>query len=146
MKSVGLYLVLLILSSILIVPVGAYWGEIAFSSKLDGDVDIYVINMDGSGLQRLTDNPGVDTDPDWSPDGMQIAFTSDRDGYHRIYTIDADGKSPPLQITTGIEDTQPDWSPDGDKIAYTSYLSNGRNIVVMDVDGVIPHRTLNNRN
>ena len=45
-----------------------------------GGGDIYVTNADGSGRQRLTTNPGPDSDPAWSPDGRKIAFVSGRDG------------------------------------------------------------------
>ncbi|MBA4115239.1 MAG: PD40 domain-containing protein, partial [Rubrobacter sp.] len=36
------------------------------------------MNADGSNVTRLTNNPGMDDDPDWSPYGSRIAFTSDR--------------------------------------------------------------------
>jgi TolB protein len=41
--------------------------RIAFSSERDGNLEIYVINIDGSGLTRLTDHPGDDSSPAWSP-------------------------------------------------------------------------------
>ncbi|MCY3944082.1 MAG: Ig-like domain-containing protein [Gemmatimonadetes bacterium] len=37
---------------------------------------------------RLTNHPGPDFDPDWSPDGTRIAFRSDRDGDWNIYVIE----------------------------------------------------------
>ncbi len=41
--------------------------RIAFTSARDGSRDIYVMNGDGSGLIRLTDDPAVDESPTWSP-------------------------------------------------------------------------------
>ena len=47
------------------------------SSELD--YEIYVINVDGSGETRLTNFPGSDGWPVWSPDETKIAFSSVRD-------------------------------------------------------------------
>lgn len=44
-------------------------GKIAFASDRDGDFDIYLMNADGTGPVKLTDNTSVDLYPDWSPDG-----------------------------------------------------------------------------
>ena len=54
-------------------------GRIAFHSARSGELDIYAMNADGTDLQRLTNSPGRDFEPDWSPDGKTIVFSSDRD-------------------------------------------------------------------
>jgi dipeptidyl aminopeptidase/acylaminoacyl peptidase len=54
-------------------PVGI--TTIAFASNQDGDFDIYKMNPDGSGVTKLTNLPGNEDEPDWSPDGNKIAFT-----------------------------------------------------------------------
>src|SRR5689334_19079267 len=51
-------------------------GKIAFTSQRDGNPEIYVMNADGSGQTRLTNNPRGDEFPAWSPDGTKIAFAS----------------------------------------------------------------------
>src|SRR3954470_448250 len=65
-------------------------GRIAFSSDRDDpNYDIYSLNPDGTGLQRLTNDPGLDWWPSWSPDGESIAFQSTRDGHDfDIFTMD----------------------------------------------------------
>ena len=49
------------------------------------------MNADGSGTTRLTNSPGFDENPSWSPDGKRIAFDSMRDGNLEAYVMDADG-------------------------------------------------------
>ena len=94
-------------------------GRIAFSSDRDGNWEIYAINVDGSGLTRLTDQHGEDSSPRWSPDGQRILFQSDRDGNHEIFLMNADG-SAVVRLTDDNKDLAPQWSPDGPRIAFTS--------------------------
>ncbi len=59
--------------------------KITFSSKRDGNDEIYSMNADGSGQTRLTTNSASDYDPAYSPGAQKIAFTSKRDGNDEIY-------------------------------------------------------------
>jgi Tol biopolymer transport system component len=67
------------------------------------------MNADGSGVRRLTDHPGLDQAPVWSPDGARLAFQSDRDGNWEIYTIGADGSGLTNLTKSPAEETQPKW-------------------------------------
>src|SRR4029453_16197616 len=58
---------------------GGDW--IAFTSKRDGDYEIYRIKPDGTHLQRLTRLPGPDAHPSFSPDGQWIAFATGSRGF-----------------------------------------------------------------
>ncbi len=104
-------------------------GRLAFASKRDGNWEIYVMNADGSDQHRLTNNPGADRFPDWSPDGKHIAFYSDRDGGLVIYVMEADGSN---QHSLG-RGREPAWSPDGKQIAFSD--ENMRIIHIMNADG-----------
>jgi Tol biopolymer transport system component len=53
--------------------------------------EIYVVNADGTGLKRLTNNRAWDQLPVWSPDGRMIAFLSLREGNGEVYVMNADG-------------------------------------------------------
>ena len=52
--------------------------KIVFSSTRAGNVDIFVMNSDGTDVTPLTTNSAIDTSPAWSPDGTRIAFASNR--------------------------------------------------------------------
>ena len=114
-------------------------GRIVFGSERDGNLEIYVMNSDGTGLTRLTNHPGKDGDPSWSPDGARIVFESDRDGQFEIYTMDADG-SDLTRLTfsnadEGFLNLEPAWSPDGGTIAFASNRAGNAHIYVMNPDG-----------
>ncbi|HUG16784.1 MAG TPA: DPP IV N-terminal domain-containing protein, partial [Thermomicrobiales bacterium] len=111
-------------------------GQIAFVSERDGNAEIYLINADGSGLRRLTDNPASDTEPDWSPDGERIAFVSDRDGARSLYVMDADGSNVGRLTQDGLSVTAPLWSPDGQWIAFAgSEQGVNADVYVIRLDG-----------
>ncbi|MBL6980339.1 MAG: SUMF1/EgtB/PvdO family nonheme iron enzyme, partial [Anaerolineales bacterium] len=110
-------------------------GEIAFTSEMDGNMEIYRIMADGSHLQRLTDHPGEDYWPTWSPDGQQIAFASQRDENFEIYSMNADGSDLQRLTREPGNDLEPAWSPDGSKIAFMVYQSGKSDVYVMDFDG-----------
>jgi len=66
---------------------------IAFMSQRDGNWEVYRVNLDGTGLVRLTNNGANDGLPAWSPDGKSIAFLSDRDGGWAVWAMNADGSN-----------------------------------------------------
>ena len=61
-------------------------------SRRDGNWEIYIINADGSGLQRLTTDPAQDGLPTWSPDGRVLAFVSDRGGEWALWVMTPTGR------------------------------------------------------
>jgi TolB protein len=80
--------------------------------------DIYAVRADGTGLARLTGEPGYDGDPVWAPTGESIAFASERTGMSQIWTMQADGSNPRQLTEDPHGAAHPDWSPDGKLIAY----------------------------
>lgn len=100
---------------------------IVFSSNMDGNSEVYIMNADGSNTQRLTNHPTFDGHPDWSPDGEEIVFTSTRDSYQdavfldfELYIMGADGSNIQRITHIGSYDQFPRWSPDGNFIAFLS--------------------------
>ena len=107
-------------------------GRIAFVSFRDGQQEIYLLDLDaGVEAVNLTDEPGPDIDPDWSPDGKRIAFASQRLGNLYLFVMNSDG-SEVRQLTEGPGgDLGPRWSPDGKRIAF----SRAGSLHVIDADG-----------
>lgn len=117
-------------------------GRIAFTTNRDGNFEIYTMNADGTDPQRLTNNPGFDMYPSWSPDGQKIVFASDRDDLRMsfdIYTMNADGSNVARLMADESDrkgrDTSPVWSPDGEKIAFTRQDQAEIDIYVVNKDG-----------
>lgn len=96
--------------------------SIVFETDRDGNWEIYSMAADGSALRNLSNNPGDDLAPVWSPDGSQVAFVSNREngaeGGQFIYIMNADG-SAVRQLSLENESKWPDWSHDGMFITYT---------------------------
>lgn len=91
--------------------------QVAFSAL--GDLWLHAL---GGGARRLTDDPWIETDPAWSPDGRRLALVSDRGGALDLWVWDAtaaaSGGDPFEQVTEGAGARVPAWSPDGNRIAF----------------------------
>ena len=107
-------------------------SRLVFRSSRNGSFELYLMNADGSDVRQLTDDPGRENFPVFSPRGDEIAFSSDRDGAvdragHRTFdnyvmAISADGTPGAVRrLTTDPgQDAHPWYSPDGAWIVYTS--------------------------
>jgi Tol biopolymer transport system component len=91
--------------------------RIAFTSKREGNVDIYVMDASGDGTTRLTSTNEDESSPSWSPDGRRIVFSRGQSG--DLFVIRADGSSVEPLLTDASDDRQPEWAPDGSWIAFT---------------------------
>jgi len=110
-------------------------GKIAFVSERDGNPEIYTMNADGSLATNITNNPAIDNEPAWSPDGTKIAFVSGRDGDDEIYVMNADGSGVTRLTNSPGVDGLPAWSPDGTRIAFVSARDGNDEIYVMNAGG-----------
>lgn len=102
--------------------------------------DIYVVNRDGTGLERLTSDSTTDDNPSWSPDGTKIAFRSFRAlRSGDIWVMNADGSNAVNLTPDALADTtherRPAWSPDGTRIAFASNRGGSSDIWTMRADG-----------
>ncbi|MDE0684866.1 MAG: hypothetical protein OXI63_18250 [Candidatus Poribacteria bacterium] len=94
--------------------------KILFTSRRDGNLEVYMMNPDGSEQVNLTQHPAVDLQAAWSPTGEQILFVSDREGTRDLYLMDADGSNvqPVFKEKTHVWRTAPTWAPDSKQFAY----------------------------
>jgi len=104
--------------------------RIAFLSDRDGEpADIYIMNADGTNVERVTRNAAV-SGFSWSQDGRRLVYSN----VQGIFAVD-DGGTWTVQISKEGSDTTPSWSPDGRKILIASGRDDNSEIYVMDLDG-----------
>jgi len=122
-------------------------SKIAFSSTRTGDSEIWKMNSNGENPVNLTNNPGSDSRPFWSPNGKKIGFLSYRtgEGNIEIWIMNPDGTEQ-RQLTNNPsgEVFAPNWSPDGSKIAFSNNRSGNFEIRVIDADGNNPKKLTTN--
>jgi len=82
--------------------------------------------LDSKEAEQITDGPGYDYQPDWSPDGKSIVYVSYQKDAMELWLFNiASGKT--TQLTTGgAVNVEPRWSPDGKKLVFVSTQYNKR--------------------
>jgi Tol biopolymer transport system component len=96
-------------------------GEwIVYNSNLRGNSDIYKMPLEGGTAVRMTDLPGDEFSPRWSPDGTEIVFSTEA-----VFVVRADGGTP-ARITSTQAAWSPKWSPSGLDIAFNRYTGGPR--------------------
>ena len=126
--------------------------KIAFVSDRRGPKEIYVMDYDGFGMQRITNDGGLSLSPAFSPQGSQIAYVSYRihDGIPNvdIAMLNQGGGVPPVVIRSDGQDTSPAWSPDGRRLTFSSDMdgkgTGNAEIYIADPDGSDIQRITNN--
>lgn len=104
---------------------------LTFAAEWDGDLEIYSIQADGSGLIQLTSNSSDELDPAWSPDGKRLAYVELRNTEEQLFVVDANGQQGRLLVPETLGPiVYPSWSPAGDKIAFR----NLQDLYVVDVE------------
>lgn len=115
--------------------------RILFSSDAKGTHDIWIVNSDGSGRNRIWHSGDQEIEPDWAPNGNRIVFVNGSTP-NRLVVARPDGSHSSF-ITTAFNDVRtPNWSPDGDWIAFVdgtgvdiwTVRPNGNDIGMLDND------------
>jgi len=100
---------------------------------VDGNLDIYTIDVATREKVRLTNHRAIDTEGTWSPDGRYIYFTSDRAGGPQIYRVPASGGNAERVTFEGSYNARPRLSPDGKKLAMVTNDQGAFRIAIMDL-------------
>ena len=100
-----------------------------------GNLDIYMLDLAGQVLTRLTRNVAIDTEAAWSPDGESIYFTSDRSGGPQVYRVETYLGAKVERVTfEGSYNARPRVAPDGKQLAVIHRVQDNYRIAVVDVD------------
>jgi Tol biopolymer transport system component len=96
--------------------------KIAFTRNngAGGHAELWVMNADGSGARRVTDQITGGTRSAWSPDGRTLAFAGTAGSASQLFTVSLAPGSTPQQLTSAPGGAaSPSWSPTG-RLAFVS--------------------------
>ncbi len=122
--------------------------QILFASNEGGEIQLFVMDADGSNAHLQTNIDGLREQSDWSPIAQRISISTGSSWHREIVTLSPDGDEME-QMTIGGNNPVPNFSQDGRWLAFTSYSDhfnddNGHEIYVMRVDGSKTRRLTSN--
>lgn len=119
-------------------------GRLVFASDRDDTLSIYVSNLKGGSVRRVTDGPAGfgDFRPRWSPKGNELVFIRGDGQVNDIYTVQASGERL-RQLTSGPRfEEQAQWSPDGEQIVFGVFEPTTSRLHTIDAEDGSNDRTL----
>ncbi|MBD3225120.1 MAG: peptidase S41, partial [Caldithrix sp.] len=102
-------------------------SQIAFTGEYDGNIDVYVMDVHGGNITRLTYHPGYDVVVGWHEQNNKIIFRSGRKSFNRftrLFMVSPDGSG--METIILHEAAQGSFSPDGNQIAYNKIARENR--------------------
>jgi Tol biopolymer transport system component/DNA-binding winged helix-turn-helix (wHTH) protein len=113
--------------------------RVVFESNRSGSSEVWVCDVEGSNLLRLTNFGGPLTGtPRWSPDGTRIVLDSRASGKAELYVVSSIGGTPQLLPTLPAGGSVPFWSHDGKWIYFSSDVDNVPQIFKISATGGTP--------
>jgi hypothetical protein len=115
-------------------------SSLIYASDADGDGDLFILSLETTTAQPLTQNDADESDPVVSPDGRTIVFASDQDtpGSKELYSLPITGGTPVRLTNAGGSSVSPAFSPDGQRIAFVSDRTGDSDIYISDANGQRP--------
>ncbi len=126
--------------------VGGKWspdgGRIAWASNRTGNLQIWVMNSDGSNPRQISQEPYVNGWPEWSPDGSKLTYWryDQATGMSSIVVDRLNGAAPTVLVSSNEALDRPAWRPDGAYIAYGAVTDGNWDIWVISADGSEKYR------
>lgn len=94
---------------------------LAYCAERGGQYDIFTISVNGGNELQLTNLPGLDDGPEYSPTGEHIWFNSTRTGLMQVWRMRTDGSNPEHMVKEEANCWFPHVSPDGNWVVYIAY-------------------------
>lgn len=121
--------------------------KILYTSKSSGNEEIWQMNRDGTGKQKLTNlGATIAGRPRYSPSGDKISFfgSSDPVGQDSLHIFIMNPNGTGIQrLTSTKNNIDPAWSPDGNQLVYSKRTSSSRGyIYIIDRDGMNERRLI----
>jgi TolB protein len=122
--------------------------QILFTSYANNLSQLFIINLDGTGLHQISNLPDLRGRSDWSPQNLIVTY-SGKPWVRDLFIMNLDGSNQRQFTPTGGNSQGPSFSPDGQWVAFTAYFDNygdpfGCEIYIMRVDGTDRRRLTNN--
>lgn len=114
--------------------------RIAFVAGEKGKSHLYMVDIDGRNLERLTETPSIVMGPAWSPDGTRIAYLSYESGVPAVYILNVMTMARTRFSSFEGLNSSPAWAPDGDRIALTLSKDGNPEVYIISLDGMTRKR------
>jgi len=111
-------------------------GKIVYTSMASGNLDLWIMNADGTNQKQLTTDPQFDSSPLVSPDGRYVVFNSMRGPLPSVWRMNIDGSN--VKQLTDKEDYLLAITPDSKSIFFTSWRTTKMSLWRMSMDGGEP--------
>jgi serine/threonine protein kinase len=111
--------------------------RLCITRRVNGNMDIWMLDVQGNKLSKVTSDPAEDAAPVWSPDGSRLAFNSNRSGVYDLYVKSMTDSEPEHLLLATPENKAPvDWSVDGRFLLYRSPgKTTGFDLWALPMDG-----------
>ena len=119
-------------------PLGIAWtpdGRVVYGVMANDQMDVWIVNADGTGQRQLTSDAALEGGLAVSPDGRHVVFASTRAGAPNIWRMDIDGANARPLTSGNTNDYNPSVSPDGEWVFFESRRAGKASIWKVSIDG-----------